>query len=42
LFSLLFQGGREAANMIAAFPMAAASRQRIAQASLEKAPKLEG
>jgi hypothetical protein len=28
--------------MIAAFPEAAASRQRIAQASLEKAPKIDG
>jgi len=40
LFSL-FPSGREAANRFAAFPVAAASRQRIALASLEKAPKID-
>jgi hypothetical protein len=37
---LNFPVGRDAATMIAAFPVAAESRQRIAQASLEKAPKI--
>jgi hypothetical protein len=41
LFSLVLCG-REAANIIATFPVAVVSRQRIAQASLEKAPKIDG